>query len=456
MKLDFSSLPLRDTGFSTRPTTILDAQPPKGALTAIVEMAMLETGPQPARDSWQKGQLRNLLRHASDRSGFWRARIGGQRHVDIPLQALPVLTRTELQQQVSSEGSLLHPRDRIPIHQSSTSGSSGTPVRFFTSEVNRQYTGLRSVAQFFLEGADFSLNCTRAYRAAKDIKKEIIVQRSESWVGDLAPLVKSGAYKNIDYVSPDPDELVAELKKDAVGYLVGMPNFAEIIIASHGPEILRDIKVKQFVPRGEGLSRGLLKIFSDLDIPVRDTYSCEEMGPLAFECMTCRGHYHVATSNVIIEQGEESYGTDGKPLHRLLVTHLHSYATPMIRYDLGDLGDVLESCPCGHGGPTVARLYGRVIAVLKHADGRVSQVHIRGPELQPLVKFTDYRIRQTAIDKLVIEIGGRTELSPEETTALTAHLRSLSGPDFTIEIRATPQIDWGPGLKRLAFKSEIA
>jgi hypothetical protein len=45
---------------------------------------------------------------------------------------------------------------------------------------------------------------------------------------------------------------------------------------------------------------------------------------------------------------------------------------------------------------------------------RLPAFHIRGKELRARAEFTEYRMRQTALDKIVIEFGGGSELKASE------------------------------------------
>ena len=110
MRFNFSRLPLRNRAFSDKPMTFCDAEP-KGALTSIIGKAIaIETGKRNARENWQKAQLTNLLKHAHERSPFWRKRIGTKKISAIKLSDLPILSRSDVVQQVKSEGSLLPSR----------------------------------------------------------------------------------------------------------------------------------------------------------------------------------------------------------------------------------------------------------------------------------------------------------------------------------------------------------
>ena len=44
---------------------------------------------------------------------------------------------------------------------------------------------------------------------------------------------------------------------------------------------------------------------------------------------------------------------------QVLVTPLFNYATPLLRYELGDYAEVGEACACGRGLPVLRRILGR-------------------------------------------------------------------------------------------------
>ena len=195
MRFDFSRLPLRNRAFSDKPMTFCDAEP-KGAMSSIIDLIAIETGNRVARENWQKAHLTNVLKHAYERSPFWRKRIGTKKISEIGLSDLPILARGDVVQQVKSEGSLLAPRDGLSVFPHSTSGSSGVPVQFFITGMNRYYNRVRSLAQYFIEGRDLSLNRTalRSFsyeemkRAADIDKIGFRVEMREKWLGDLNQL----------------------------------------------------------------------------------------------------------------------------------------------------------------------------------------------------------------------------------------------------------------------------
>jgi len=454
MRLDFSRLPLTNRAFSERPMTFCDPQS-ISVLSAVIELIAIETGDRKARERWQTAQFRNLLKHAAAKSAFWRKRIGAQHVNKLDLSSLPVLTRILLREQVTNEGSLI-PANPIDIHKHATSGSTGMPVEFFISQMNAQYNQVRSTAQYFLEGRDLSLNRVRLRPKPMSLKEGFSVQRSGSWLGSLESFMRSGANRYIEFFHPDWNLLRKELERESIGYLVAPAGCIEAILQHFGPEFFERARVAMWIPFGEPADQNVRKTFASLGIPIRSNYSSEEVGMMGSECEKVPNHYHVATSNVIIEVDDnERMEVEGTRVGRVLVTHLHSYATPFIRYDIGDVAALADRCACGHGGPTLSNVFGRSKSLVKHADGRVSTFYVRTKDLRDIAKFDEYRIRQADVKRIVVEIGSQTPLAAGEQEGVTELIRGQAGKEFEVELKVVAKIDWGHSLKRLAYHSDV-
>jgi phenylacetate-CoA ligase len=463
MKLEFSTLPFRSQAFNEKPMKFVEPEP-KSFLSAMIDLIMIETGKRKARENWQKTQLRNLLKHAHERSPFWRKRIATRKLSGLTLSDLPILTRNDVIHQVKSEGPLLGKDDGFGVKMHSTSGSSGTPANFFISHMNSDYSQARSLAQYLMEGRDLSLNRVRVrpldYKEAKELrideKKGFHVEVSDSWLGPLKSLFQGGISKTIRYLCPNRTLLLEELSKDQIGYLVAGPVFLEANFIGSDFDFLKAHKTEMFIPLGEEADRELRGEFAAQNITVRGNYSSEEVGLIGWECEMYPFHYHVAHSNVIVEVDKQSGVTvEGKRLGRILLTHLHSYSTPFIRYDVGDLGRLADTCRCGHDGPTVSNILGRAKDLIKHSDGRLGVFFIRAKELKKVADFTEYRIRQTSLDTIVLDVAGCDKLTEDQHTCFIELIKNHAGYDFTVDVRTVKEIDWGQSVKRLGFRNEL-
>ena len=139
-----------------------------------------------------------------------------------------------------------------------------------------------------------------------------------------------------------------------------------------------------------------------------------------------------------------------------MVTHLHSYATPIIRYDVGDFGQVETQCPCGHDGPTISNIYGRGKHFLRHPNGRLLPFYLSTRVLLKAVAFKECRVRQIETDTITVEIGGRENISADEEANLKKLMISATDPAFNIKIMPVAEIDWSGNPKRLFFSSAVA
>lgn len=422
----------------------------------MLDLALIETGDRVAREIWQQKQLQNLLAHAGQRSPFWRQRIGTSSSQNVSLTDLPVLTRADVVGQVKSEGPLLKPNELGDLFTHSTSGSSGTPVTFFQAAHNSNYHLVRNAAQYFMEGRDLSLNRTRLYHSKNSKLAGFTQETGPTWLPPLAALVRTGLSRQLEYFRPDIGELCKALEGAPIGYLVVQPRLVDEILQHVEPSFFTRTSTAMLISIGEAVPPEIRAAFAAEGIPVRGTYSSEELGTIGFECERIAGAYHLATSNVIVEVVDsESLRLDESGTGRVLITHLHSYATPFIRYDVGDIAILGQRCACGHDGPVLSGIYGRAKALLKHADGRVSLFFLRAREFTAIAPLDEFRVRQTGYKTIVVEIGGRTSLSAEESRAFTDMIRRHAGEGFEVDVRAVPSIDWGKNTKRLGFISEV-
>jgi phenylacetate-CoA ligase len=188
---------------------------------------------------------------------------------------------------------------------------------------------------------------------------------------------------------------------------------------------------------------------------VKDTYSSEEVGLIGYECGTYLGVFHVATSNVVVECDGPLLDVDGYKVGKLLITRLHSYATPIIRYEVGDLGSVQSRCPCGHQGPVISHLHGRTASLLLRRDGARVNFFMAVKLVQDVVPVREWRVRQTALDKLIVEIVPGGEVTEKAISDLGTVIRRHFGSELEVEVKVLDSIDWGTSYKRETFRCEI-
>jgi phenylacetate-CoA ligase len=288
------------------------------------------------------------------------------------------------------------------------------------------------------------------------LKTGFTVDVTENWLGLLGTLIRGGINKHINCWHPSPDLLLKELSKDSIGYLVSPPSVLEALFHGRDIGLLKTHKTEMLVPLAEETSPEFRKALDTQGIPVRNSYSSEEVGLIASECKAYPSRYHIAHSNIVVEIDKGScVSIDDKVLGRILLTHLHSYATPFIRYDVGDFGALADTCKCGHDGPTLSNIVGRSKALIKHSDGRLTRFHVRASEMTKVGYLKEYRIRQTALKTLILEIAGCDALNEDQHNYFVQLLNNHAGGDFNVDVRVVREIDWGQSVKRPTFHNEL-
>jgi phenylacetate-CoA ligase len=151
-----------------------------------------------------------------------------------------------------------------------------------------------------------------------------------------------------------------------------------------------------------------------LGAEVHDLYSSEEAGVMALQCPTCRS-YHSQDEALIFEILDEngrpaSPGTTG----RVVVTPLFNFATPLIRYEIGDLAEAGAPCACGRGLGTINRIVGRYRNVFRTADGRTFWPSLGTKKFPASVVVRQHQFRQVSYDRLEVVLALEKPLTAEE------------------------------------------
>src|SRR5579862_7385210 len=412
MQSSFKGRSQNVNGYADQPFTFLDPEADKviGQITAI---DLIENGEKRPREYWQKKQLANLVNHAYLRSEFWRKRIPSGVGRQEVLRNFPILSRKDIAAQVQTEGSLSGDKKAIQTYE--TTGSTGTPLKVFVAPQNAYYNGVRSVAQLFFDDLPLDENRVEINSAARsdDLKKAVVYKTGSTWAGPLSRVYQNGTNKALGFNRDDVAGLVEEMSKDRVGYLVCHSRVFEQILQYGGLDLIKRLGIRVWFHKSDLRSEQVVEELKKIGVASLSNYSAGELGPIAFECRTHEGYFHVATTNVIVECDQKVTTTfDGETIGRLLITHLHSYATPLIRYDIGDFGRLHDQCPCGHGGPAISHIYGRGKHFLRHPNGTYLPFYLTAGLLREAVDFSECRFRQDTIDTITAEIGGRETLNP--------------------------------------------
>jgi len=282
-------------------------------------------------------------------------------------------------------------------------------------------------------------------------------RRAPTWGAPLHWLYRTGPSEGVDIFVPLRQQL-QWLRAASPAYLLTHPTNALALAEEclrKGVRLPGLLEVRTF---GESLPQRLHDVVrAAWGVPVTDVYSTREAGVLAIQCPEER-NYHVMAEGVLLEILAE----DGRPcapgeIGRVVVTALHNFASPLIRYDIGDLAEPGPPCPCGRGLPVIARVFGRVRNMLRRPDGSTHWPSLPTREMfTAMPAMTQHQFVQKAPDRIEVRIVAPAPATDAQAAALVAALRERFGPEFSFELRFVESIPRSAGGKYEEFASEVA
>jgi phenylacetate-CoA ligase len=189
-------------------------------------------------------------------------------------------------------------------------------------------------------------------------------------------------------------------------------------------------------------------------VPVQDIYCCEELGYIASQC-PLHEHYHVPSETVLVEILDEQ----GRPcapgqVGSVVLTPLHSFAMPLIRYAIGDYAEVGGPCPCGRGLPVLRRIPGRQRNRVVLPDGRHTW-----PDISALwaaiLDVEQIQLIQRSPDHVEVRYVREQPLSPAKEQSRGERIHQALGFPFRLTFAREGTIARQPNGKYETFFADI-
>jgi phenylacetate-CoA ligase len=191
-------------------------------------------------------------------------------------------------------------------------------------------------------------------------------------------------------------------------------------------------------------------------VPVTDVYSATETGYLALQCPQ-HEHYHVQAEGVLLEVLDDS-GAPCAPgaVGRVVVTALHNFAMPLVRYDIGDYAEAGAPCDCGRGLPVLKRILGRVRNMLTTADGKRYWPVFGTRALMESAPLQQYQFVQKTFDLVEARIVAAAPFTAAQEAGFRERVLSQLPPGVRLQFTYPDRIERGAGGKFEEFLSEVS
>lgn len=381
----------------------------------------------------QGKHLERVLRHAWQHTRFYRSRLNSlfedgnfrpEAWADVPL-----LTRREAQEHRLSRRAF-ELQDGSRIFSSRTSGSSGAPLDIAWNRVATIST--RAAAERMHRWHNLDIEAPVAeIKSFGGSGYEFPGGRGQQGWSLSAP----DAIRYRLSVSTPVQQQLDWLALVGAPYLTTYPTMLREL-ALEAIKQKSTLRFEAVLTVGEVLTQETRQVCHEaFGAKIIDSYGCQEMGKLAIQCDQS-DLYHICLSNVLFEVLDDN-GKQVAPGEsgRVVLTSLYNYATPFIRYDIGDYARLAAGpCKCGRSLPAITALEGRRrnMVTLPNGDKRWLSGSVLS-ELGSMVHAERSRLVQLATDRFELQFVASGESKQFDPQAVADRARELIHPQIMLK-----------------------
>lgn len=381
---------------------------------------------------YQNRQLRALIEHAYERVPYYRrlfdaARVSPKEIRDVgDLARIPTTARSDIQvlpaHDVCARGAAFRPNRIVR-----TSGSSGAPLTVY-----RRMAEERLMLAYRAKAVGAWGFGARARRANIDhLSPDVVESEAAPHFYERLGIMPR---LNLDWRLAK-DEIVAKVSAFDADLISGPPSLLAELADELDDRDRARLRAKRVLTGAEQLTDAVRdRIARGFERPVTDLYGCHEVVFIAMEAPGVAG-YRVCEESVVVEVLKG----DKRARHgEIVLTGLHLWTMPFIRYRLGDFVEVADDT-----GPRL---------LLRSIDGRVTDRftlpggrRVHGYTLGEVVESSDLAVRrfqivqeQRDVFRVRLVCDGGESL---DFVRLRECLRAKLGADISVEVERVSSID---------------
>jgi phenylacetate-CoA ligase len=400
---------------------------------------------------WER--LKRLLDHAWEHVPFYRrawSELGitpAQVQGPEDFRRLPLLGKEAIREHASDL--VAGNADRARLKADSTGGSTGEKVEFLEDPVELGWRWAATLRADRWAGLELGTRYAQVWGAAMDAPG----------YGGLGNRLMELATRRLFLSSADLSEArMEEFARRLAGFrprvIVGYPS-ALNHFASFCLHRGLGLRVPSAICSGELLQgRQRETIAQAFGCQVFNRYGSREFAVMAMECPAHLG-LHIFSDRFYVEVLRGGRPAAPGELGEVVVTDLHKYGMPLIRYRIGDAAVIASGpCECGRGLPLLERLEGRVFDVIALPGGRFVGGTFWTLLARSVPGVRKFQVVQEGPESLELRLVAEGELDPETLEELGRKVKAACG-EVRLEIKLVEAIPDLPSGKQRLVVSKV-
>lgn len=350
---------------------------------------------------------------------------------------LPILTKEDIEKNISRMTSLMY--DQKDLIKNSTGGSTGRTLNFY---LDRRNIGVRwAIASRGNRMAGLDIGDNHAYLWGSpfdaSLQKRILNNIYNKMIG--CDLFLSSYDLSEDNMFLYAKQLQKYNPKVIIGYSSSLYAFAKFLQKYK----IEGINPKSIIASADVLYDYQRKIIEDVFCcKIFNRYGCREFNIIAQECCEHNG-LHINVEHIYMEcLTEDKKSAELGEKGTLIITDLDNYGMPFIRYNIGDMGELIDNkCKCGRGLPQLKYLEGRVLDIIVGSNGKLFNGHFFSILLRTAVEgIKQFQVVQKSKDELNIKIIVDETFRKESIDLLTTKIHENCGNDMNVKFEFVDEI----------------
>ncbi len=378
----------------------------------------------------QLNVIKVLINHAVTHVPYYRANdLYGDVTSWDDFYQLPIIERHDVQKNRAQ----LITSTKIPGHGNDvafkSSGSTGQPIHSLSTDRAQLYWRAITLREHLWQQRDLTGKLAIIKNFSVDEARYPGIQ-TERWGHSTLQL--SNGPSCVLNSSETLDVQYQWLIEQQPDYLLTYPSVVQGLMQYH-QQAQKPLKLKGISTLGETLPENTRQLTKKvMGCRIADMYSAQEVGYIALQCPQ-HDHYHIQSEVCLVEVLDD----DNQPcapgqMGRVVVTVLHNFRMPLIRYAIGDYAIVGEPCDCGIHLPTLKRIVGRTRNLVTYPDGRKSWPAYNPMKLMELIPNGQFQLLQMDHHTLQFNWVGDQPLSDDKRQEIIRVIRHAIGHDFNI------------------------
>ncbi len=412
-------------------------------LAILHQLEQSQWWPAAEIEAHQFHQLEQLVARARRGVPFYRARlktVAARPAGTLDREAwrrIPILTREEVQQ----AGDNLIDKKLGASHGGTdevfTSGSTGKPIRAVRSAVWALFWSAFTLRDHLWHRRDLTGKLATIRDSVKGTAMYPKGAAADNWGYSSRAVFENGPSVSLNITST-LEQQAEWLQRQDPDYLTCLPSMFHRLTEYCRSNAITLPSLRQVETFSETLRPETRALCRDVwGVPLVDMYTTREAGYLALQCPETE-LYHIQSEGVFVEVlDERGRDCEAGQIGRVVVTPLHNFAMPLIRYDIGDYAQVAEPCTCGRGLPALRRIMGRRQNMLMLPDGTAIWPLLSSSDLaamQEIAPIQQYQFVQKSVDDINLRLVTARALTAAEEDAVRAWVRQKFGHPFAVSL----------------------